>query len=121
MSPLVWVCLGGAVGSGARYLVTQALHPVSAPGFPWGTLAVNLVGAFAISALLGPDGQASLSPTARVALVTGGLGGFTTYSAFNHETLRLVHAGSPWTALLYVAATVVGCLAAGVAGALLAR
>jgi CrcB protein len=119
------VALGGALGSVARFLVTRALHP--APGgdaFPWGTLAVNLAGAFAISALLGHGGDGAggawLSPAARAALVTGVLGGFTTYSAFNHDALRLLHAGAPLTAALYLAATVGGCLAAGLAGGLLA-
>lgn len=125
MPPIVWVCLGGAMGSAARFLVARALNPPDPVAFPWGTLAVNLVGSFLIAALLGLGRDTSeaplLSPTAHAALVSGGLGGFTTYSAFSHDTLRLLHGGAPLTAALYVVATVVGGLLAGLAGGLLAR
>ena len=64
---------------------------------------------------------ALLSPTVRLTLATGVMGGFTTYSSFNYETIRQIQDGAWPTALAYVAATVLGCLAAGYAGVALAR
>ena len=96
MSRFFWICLGGAAGTGARYLLSSwALSALPSP-FPFGTLAVNLIGSF-LMGLLVPIGHASplLSPTARLALTTGVLGGFTTYSAFNEDSprARRVHLG----------------------------
>src|SRR4029453_18853909 len=97
----------------------------SGPAFPWGTLAVNVLGSF----LLGLSMQvavatALLSPTLRLALTTGLMGGFTTYSTFNYETLQYFEQNDWLLGCANVAATVVVCLAAGglgvVAGRLLA-
>jgi CrcB protein len=119
---LLLVCLGGALGSGARYLVsTWAMRALGAD-FPRGTLIVNVVGSFLLAAILAaslPGGP--LSPTARLFLGAGVMGGFTTYSSFNAETLALVEQGSVGLAAANVALTVVGCLLAGVAGLALAR
>jgi CrcB protein len=83
------VCAGGALGSGLRYLTgLLAIHWLG-PGFPYGTLAVNLVGAFLIG--LVQQLAAGLIPeSARLFLVVGVLGGMTTYSAFAYETVRLM-------------------------------
>lgn len=90
MARFLWICLGGAIGTGARYLLSGWLLRVAGPGFPYGTLAVNVIGSFLLCLLM----QISLAaepfpPTLRVVLATGVMGGFTTYSAFNYETLRL--------------------------------
>jgi CrcB protein len=117
MARFIWICAGGAAGTGARYLLsTWALAAFGGP-FPYGTLAVNLVGCFGMG-LLVPIGHASplLSPAARLALTTGVLGGFTTYSAFNEQTLRFAREGSYALAAANVAATLAGCLIAGVLG-----
>jgi CrcB protein len=108
-----WVCLGGAVGSGARYLVSGWALEVLGPSFPYGTLAVNLIGSFLLAALmhLGVD-AAAMSPTLRLALTTGVMGGFTTYSTFSYETMQYLQEGAWGIALLNVLGTVVGCLAA---------
>src|SRR5436190_628011 len=95
MTRLLWICLGGAVGTAGRYLLGDWLMRVAGPAFPWGTLAVNVLGSF----LLGLVMQLALStdwisPTVRLTLATGVLGGFTTYSSFNYETLRLLEGGS---------------------------
>jgi fluoride exporter len=112
----LWVGLGGAVGSIARYHVGVWLDR---PGraMPWGTLAVNLAGSFLIALLLQLAlRHDAITPTMRLALATGVLGGFTTYSTFNQETLRMAQQGSWGAAAAYVAITLLGGLAAGAAG-----
>lgn len=105
--------LGGALGSGARYLTVVGCQRLLGSAFPWGTLAVNLAGSFLLGVLLpvGLRGTA-LSPTTVIALAAGVLGGFTTYSSFSVETLTLLQQGSHAAALANVAATLVLCLAA---------
>lgn len=84
--------LGGAVGSMLRYAVTVSLQGGGAR-FPAGTLAVNLIGCFAIGALAElSDTRGLLSPDMRGLLMVGLLGGFTTFSAFAHETLNAARA-----------------------------
>ena len=113
MINLAAVAAGGAIGALMRHLsvrwVTQAL-----PGFPWGTLAVNVVG----SALMGllaaalmerfPGSWGRLAPF----LMTGVLGGFTTFSAFSLDALFLMERGRPLAAAGYVAGSVVLAVAA---------
>lgn len=95
MKSALLVALGGALGSVLRWLVggwMQAALPGSA--FPWGTFTVNALGSFAIGALLGiPVDRGLVPPAARLLLVTGFLGGFTTFSAYSHETLQLARDG----------------------------
>jgi CrcB protein len=117
MIRLLWVCLGSALGGGARYLVSQAALQLLGTGFPYGTLAVNVIGSFAIGAIMHVGLESTLlSPMARLFLTTGVLGGFTTYSTFNYETLGLVGEGDWLRAGLNVAVTVVACLVAGLLG-----
>jgi CrcB protein len=110
-SQFLGVCLGGAFGTGARYLLSTGLLRLFGAGFPYGTLAVNLIGSFLVALLtvVGIEGTA-LSPTMRLVLTTGVMGGFTTYSAFSLETLQFLQAGAHAAALGYVAATLLGCL-----------
>ena len=116
------VCLGGAAGTGARYLLSGWLLRAAGPTFPFGTLAVNLIGSFLLGFLMQTALSTDLlSPTTRVTLATGVMGGFTTYSSFNYETLRLWENGAWLLGSLNVLATVVGCLAAGLLGLFLAR
>jgi len=119
---LFWVFLGGAFGSGARYLLSGWVMAQLGPAFPWGTLAVNTLGSFLMGALmfLGIEAGA-LSPTVRLALTTGVMGGFTTYSTFNYETTGYFRDGAWMIGMLNVGVTVIGCLAAGLAGLALAR
>ena len=122
MSPLVHVALGGAVGSCARYLVQQWARTAWGTAFPWGTFGINFAGSFAIGALMMLRGRAGwFSDDAFLLLVVGLLGGFTTYSGFNNEVLSLFQSGESARAAGYLALTVVGCLAAGIAGMLLGR
>ena len=117
MDKLLLVCLGGAFGSGARYLVGQWSVAQLGKGFPWGTLAVNVLGSFAIALVLhAADAKPEFSANWRVFLTAGVLGGFTTYSAFNQETLAYFEGGEVAKAFGYAAATLLVCFAAGYAG-----
>lgn len=99
---LLLVALGGAIGSTARYGVGLAAARLFGVGFPWGTLIVNIAGGLAmgfLAARVGPDNEST-----RLLIGVGILGGFTTFSAFSLETVRLAqtHAAS---ALFYVLAS----------------
>jgi CrcB protein len=122
MTRFLLVCLGGAVGTGARYAVGGWAASRFGAGFPVGTLAINAMGSFAISVVmyLGLTAGA-LSADVRVFLAVGVLGGFTTYSSFNYEALALVQRGAWLMGLLYMGGTVAVCLAAGVLGFAAAR
>jgi CrcB protein len=122
MGRLVLISLGGALGTAARYLLSGWLLRVLGPAFPYGTLAVNVIGSFLLGALMHVGLQtALLSPTARLVLGTGVLGGFTTYSTFNYETLQYLQEGAWGLAGLNVAATLLVCVAAGALGVAAAR
>ena len=121
MNRLLLVCLGGAAGTGARYLLAMWVTAKAGEGFPFGTLAVNVIGSFAMGFLAQFAAAHEMSETTRLALAAGVLGGFTTYSAFNHETLRLVQLDAWGTAAANVGVTVIACLAAGFAGIAAAR
>lgn len=122
MDRLLLICLGGAVGTGARYLVSSWMLERFGPSFPWGTFAVNTTGSFLLAVVMfaGVD-AAVLSPTARMALGAGVMGGFTTYSTFSFETMKYLQDGAWGPAMLYVAATVVACLVSSIAGWATAR
>jgi CrcB protein len=105
------------VGTGARYLLDGWVQARTGSGFPWGTLAVNVLGSFLIAAILHVALTTdALSPTLRLTLTTGVLGGFTTYSTFNWETIRHLREGAWALAALNVGATLVLCLLAGLLG-----
>ncbi len=122
MARLLWICLGGAVGTGARYLLSGWLLRTAGPGFPWGTLAVNVLGSFLLGLIMQVAVATDLlSPTLRLTLTTGVMGGFTTYSTFNYETLQYLQQNDWLMGSLNLAATVVACLAAGTLGLLAGR
>lgn len=116
MTRFLVICLGGACGTGARYLLALWLNPKIGEGFPIGTLLINVTGSFVMGFLFQFAASHEMSETTKLALATGVLGGFTTYSAFNQETLRLIQLDAWGAGLGNLAATVLGCLAAGVAG-----
>jgi CrcB protein len=116
---LIWA--GGAVGTGARYLFSTAMTRAFG-NFPFGTLGVNVIGSFLASVLMVLALERSLlTQDQRLILVTGVMGGFTTYSSFNYETLHLAQSGAAGLAVVNIAVTVVTCLLAGIAGIWLAR
>lgn len=121
MARFLLICLGGAVGTGARYLLSTAVTRVFG-NFPFGTLGVNVIGSFLASVVMVLALEKSaLSNDARLILVTGMLGGFTTYSSFNYESLHLAQSGAAHLAIVNVLVTLVACFAAGIAGIWLAR
>ncbi len=116
------VCVGGAVGTGARYLVATTAPRLFGTAFPYGTFAVNAVGSFLLGAIMHVGLTTNLmTPGLRLVLTTGVMGGFTTYSTFNYETMEYVREGAFWLAGLNVATTLVLCLLAGALGLALAR
>jgi CrcB protein len=105
------ISLGGAIGTLARYLTAVAAARMFGVDFPWGTLCVNLFGAFAIGFVQTLSLDALLiSDDARLFLSTGIMGGLTTYSAFSYESVRLAEIGAWPHAVFYVVITTVACL-----------
>jgi CrcB protein len=118
----IWIALGGALGTVARYELDGWVQTRMGTAFPFGTLVVNVVGSFLLVFLMHVGLRTELlPPTLRVALATGVLGGFTTYSTFNYETLRFFQNGAVALGALNLAATVLGCLSAGLLGWAAAR
>jgi CrcB protein len=119
---LFLICLGGAIGTGARYLTSLWALAAFGAAFPFGTLIVNTLGSFLIAFIVEMAGTTNvISPDVRLMLTTGVMGGFTTYSAFNFETTAYLRMSQWGTAAANVGATLLGCLAAGFAGVALAR
>ena len=121
MEGFFWICLGGAAGTGARYLVSVWAAQRLGGVFPYGTLIVNLIGCFVIAGAVHAGVALAWSPTVRAAVTVGLIGGLTTYSSFNHETMLLFGEGAPATAVVNLALTLVGGLLAGWAGLTTAR
>jgi CrcB protein len=121
MALLLKVCLAGAIGTGIRYLVGLAAIRLFGATFPWGTLAVNVVGCFFMSIVAYAAARLVISSDTRLVLGAGFMGGLTTYSAFNWETLAFLRDGAWSTGLINVAVTLAACLAAGMVGLALAR
>ncbi|MCT4608466.1 MAG: fluoride efflux transporter CrcB [Pelagimonas sp.] len=117
---LAQVAIGGAIGASARYLTGLLAVRLLGKGFPWGTLFVNIVGSFLMGvlvvALLHVGGN-RFAPL----LMTGLLGGFTTFSAFSLDAVTLYERGALALAGAYITASVVFSLAALFAGLLIAR
>lgn len=109
----LYVFLGGGLGAVLRYLAGLAVAS------PWGTLFVNVTGSLAIGLAIGWLSAASADT--RLFLVTGVLGGYTTFSAFSLDALTLWQRGEPWMAALYVAGSLALSLAAVAGGFLLSR
>lgn len=114
--------MAGALGTGVRYLVGLWADERIGSAFPYGTVLVNIVGCFLISVTMQAAlTVAAISLTLRLALTTGFLGGLTTYSSFNHETMKLLETGSRIAALTNFCVTTVGCLLAGLIGLAIGR
>jgi CrcB protein len=105
------VAAGGALGAVARYALSGIVQQACRGVFPWGTLAVNLAGCLLIGLLTAVFEATTVSPTARAALLTGGLGAMTTFSTFSLESFRLLEDRQ----YLPAAGNVIGSCAAGLA------
>lgn len=122
MNALVLVFLGGGLGAVSRHLAAMTVMRLSGPGFPWGTMVVNIVGSLAMGLLIAwlarrSSGDADL----RLLLATGFLGGFTTFSAFSLDAVTLYERGALTAAAAYVIASVTVSILALFGGLWLAR
>ncbi|KCV82756.1 camphor resistance protein CrcB [Actibacterium atlanticum] len=120
MAVLAQVALGGAIGASGRYMTGVLATRIMGHGFPWGTLTVNVVGSFVMGALavvLALKFDNRFAPF----LMTGVLGGFTTFSAFSLDAVTLFERGQVATAALYVITSVTLSVLALIAGLALAR
>lgn len=119
----VLLMLGGALGTAARHgLALAGKHWFGSAWFPVGTFAANALGSFALAIVwVTLEGKTVFGADARLVFGTGAMGGFTTYSTFNLEVLRLMTEGHAGRALAYVITTVLVCLLAGWLGFAVAR
>ncbi len=115
MGTFVWVAIGGALGSVARYGCSLMVAQWIGEAFPWGTLMINVAGSLLIgffAALTGPDGRVLVSPGIRQFVMVGICGGFTTFSSFSLQTLNLARDGDMLRAGGNVVGSVALCLVA---------
>ena len=121
MYPLFSVMIGGAVGAGLRYGFGSAISARFGSGFPYGTLAVNLIGGLLMGVLAGVIAKGGAGENARLLLGVGVLGGFTTFSAFSLDCWGLIERGNLALAFSYMALSVLGALGCLLIGLWLAR
>ena len=117
------VAAGSLLGGTARWLASEVLHAWLGAGFPWGTLFVNISGSFLIgwyAAVSAPFGRTAAKPIQRHFVMTGICGGYTTFSIFSLETVRLLENGNHGLALINVSVSTAGWLLAVWAGFALA-
>ena len=107
MRDLILVATGGAIGATARHLASKAAILLMPATFPWGTYLVNITGCFAMGIVAGLAGSGSVSPSTRVFVATGILGGYTTFAAFGLEAQGLLSEGRLVAAASYVLGQVV--------------
>jgi CrcB protein len=123
MAIYLWIAAGSAIGGISRYWLSGIVARAFGETFPWGTLIVNVTGSLAIgiiAALTAPDGRLFIGSTARLALMAGFLGGYTTFSSFSLQTLSLLQDGEWALAGANIALSVIVCIAAVWAGYALA-
>ncbi len=121
MTSLILVMLGGALGSGARYATGRATLSLFGSSYPFGTLAVNLIGGLLMGLLVGLLARAAAAEPWRLFVGVGVLGGYTTFSSFALDAVTLAEGGAPFVALGYVLLSVTGAIAALAVGLFLAR
>lgn len=122
MEQFAYIALFGALGCLARYFLSGWAYQLFGRGFPYGTLAVNVIGAFLIGLVMEFSIRSALvSPALRIALTIGFIGGLTTFSTFSFETFRLLEEGAFVVAFFNVLVSVVSCLACTWVGIVVAR
>jgi CrcB protein len=122
MLSYMWVAIGGALGTTARYWLSGVVARSVGETFPWGTLVINVTGSFVIGffgALTGPDGRLFVGSTARQFVMVGMCGGYTTFSSFSLQTLNLMNDGEWLQAGVNIGLSVLLCMIAVWAGVVL--
>jgi fluoride exporter len=115
MLSYMWVAIGGALGTTARYWLSGVVARSVGETFPWGTLVINVTGSFVIGffgALTGPDGRLFVGSTARQFVMVGMCGGYTTFSSFSLQTLNLMNDGEWLQAGVNIGLSVLLCMIA---------
>ena len=113
---LLYIALGGAAGTVARYAVGGWVHERVGFGFPWGTLVVNVLGSLLIGFALRYLEATRFTPDVRALITVGILGAFTTFSTYSYETVALLEDGEWWRAGSYAVGSLLLGLAAVYAG-----
>jgi len=122
MVQVAWIAAGGALGSVLRYLIGVITVRAWGGAFPYATLFVNIVGSMALGAVMFAATKSQvMPPMARLAIGTGLLGGFTTYSSFAYETLQFIQRGAWLAAIAYAAGTALAAVSAAGAGFVIAK
>ena len=116
MKIVLLVGLGSFIGGISRYLVTLFVQNKILSTFPYGTMAVNIIGCFLIGTIYALSERGNWNPEWRIFLATGIMGGFTTFSSFSNETVSMLRDAEYWPAFTYVALSIIIGLAATFAG-----
>lgn len=117
------VLVGGGIGAFCRYVVGAVFLQRFGPGFPYGTMTINIVGCFFIGVIseLAIARSIIVTPLLRTFLVVGVIGGFTTFSSFSYDVVTLTEDAAAISALIYICASVVGGIFAAFAGVVAVR
>ncbi|MBZ9810816.1 fluoride efflux transporter CrcB [Mesorhizobium sp. BR1-1-9] len=121
MFNLLLVAAGGGIGAGIRHLTNMGALRLVGPNYPWGTMAINIVGSFAMGLFIATLARRGGSNEVRLFVATGILGGFTTFSAFSLDFATLWERGAILPAFGYALASVIGAIIALFLGLWLAR
>ncbi|TGU92994.1 fluoride efflux transporter CrcB [Mesorhizobium sp. M00.F.Ca.ET.151.01.1.1] len=121
MFNLLLVAVGGGIGAGIRHLTSMGALRVVGPNYPWGTMAINIIGSFAMGLFIAVLVRRGGSNELRLFVATGILGGFTTFSAFSLDFATLWERGATLPAFGYALASVIGAIIALFLGLWLAR
>jgi CrcB protein len=122
MKELIYVFIGGGLGSLVRFLLGKWLNAFHNSTFPFGTFTINIIACFVLGFIIGlADHKQLLSPATRLFWAVGFCGGFSTFSAFTSESLSLIQQGQNSTMLLYVLFSVIVCLTATFGGLFIAE
>ncbi|MBZ9854513.1 fluoride efflux transporter CrcB [Mesorhizobium sp. CA13] len=121
MFNLLLVMAGGGIGAGIRHLTNMGSLRLVGPNYPWGTMAINIVGSFAMGLFIATLARRGGSNEVRLFVATGILGGFTTFSAFSLDFATLWERGATLPAFGYALASVIGAIVALFLGLWLAR